>query len=666
MQPGIQGESRADRQVTPADIESGVCFCVNYMLSEQSLNPEEYAMSEATHSPVQEFEYKAEMKQLLHLIIHSLYTHPEVFLRELISNASDALNKVRFMQVRNMPVLHPEAELRISIELDDKNHTIAIEDSGIGMSREDLIERIGTVASSGTLEFLSRNKSDGATFDGGELIGKFGVGFYSVFMVTDEVTIETRPATGDEKGWRWQSRGEGRFTIEEIEKPTRGTRIFFKLKEDAQDLANEYRIKDLIKKYSNFVDFPIHVGKDRVNSVTALWQKKKEDLTKEEIDEFYKFVAGDFREPMDSLSLHIEGRVNFKALLFVPAEPPLGYFDPREEKSLHLYVNRVFIQDDCKDLVPEYLRFLKGVVDTEDLPLNVSREVSQSSPVTARIREIITNRTLGMLEDWAKSDGEKYHEFFKRFGNYLKLGIGSDFAQRERLIELMRFETSKTDAGKFTSFRDYVAAMDEAQKEIYYITGESRAAVEKNPNLEYFRKNNIEVIFLTGPVDLFTITTLDEFDGKKIVSTEKADIDIAKDKEAEEDDALKGREAKDILARCKEILGDRVEDVIESKRLVDSAATLVVGKSGMDAQMERMMKMMDSNFTSGKKILEVNMRHPLLKNLARINAADHNDPVLLQAVEQMYEGALLIEDNLQNPADFVRRAMEFMEKATRG
>ncbi|MBR9975976.1 MAG: molecular chaperone HtpG [Bacteroidetes bacterium] len=624
-------------------------------------------MSEAPQPSVQEFEYKAEMKQLLHLIIHSLYTHPEVFLRELISNASDALNKVRFMQVRGLPVHQPEAELRITIDIDEKNHNLSIEDSGIGMSREDLIERIGTVASSGTLEFLSRSKAEEQTFDGGELIGKFGVGFYSVFMVTDEVTIETRSADPDGKGWRWKSQGEGRFTIEEIEKKDRGTRIFFKLKEDAHDLASDYRVKDLIKKYSNFVDFPIFIGKDRVNSVAALWQRKKEDLAKEELDEFYKFVAGDFREPMDSLSLHIEGRVNFKALVFVPSEPPIGYFDPREEKSLHLYVNRVFIQDDCKELVPEYLRFLKGVVDTEDLPLNVSREVTQSSPVTTRISEIITGRVLGMLEDWAKTDAGKYNEFFRRFGNYLKLGIGSDFTQRDRIVELLRFETSKTEEGGFTSFRDYLTAMGEEQKEIYYITGESRAAVEKNPNLEYFRKNSIEVIFLTGPVDLFTVTTLPEYDGKKIVSIEAADIDIAgdKDKDEESDTALKGREAKDILARCKEILGDRVEDVIESKRLVDSVATLVVGTSGMDAQMERMMKMMDSNFTSGKKILEVNLRHPLMKNLARINEADHDDPVLAQAVEQMYEGALLIESNLQNPADFVRRAMQFMEQATR-
>ena len=623
-------------------------------------------MSEEKHAAAEQFEYKAEMKQLLHLIIHSLYKHPEVFLRELVSNASDALNKVRFMQVTNAPVHQPDAELRIDISVDEKEHAIVIEDRGIGMTREDLIERIGTVASSGTLEFLSRAKQGEAKVDGGELIGQFGVGFYSVFMVTDEVTIETRAADPDARGWRWKSQGSGTYTIEEVDRVERGTRISFTLKEDAHELANEYRVKEIIKKYSNFVDFPIYVGKDQVNSVSALWQRKKEDLTKEELDEFYKFVANDFREPMDHLHLHIEGRVNFKALIFIPSEAPFGYFDPREEKSLHLYVNRVFIQDDCKDLVPEYLRFIKGVVDTEDLPLNVSREVTQSSPVTAKMREIVTNRVLGLLEDWAKSDAGKYNNFFKTFGNYLKLGITTEFTSKDRIVDLLRFETSKTDAGAYTSLKQYVADMGEDQKEIYYITGEGRDVVEKNPNLEYFRKHAIEVLFLTDPVDLFTVTSLPEYEGKTIVSIEKADIDIAKSTDAEEDaEMLTGKEAKDILTRIKEILGDRVEDVIASRRLVDSVATLVVGKEGMDAQMERMMKMMNKDFSGAKKILEVNLGHPLVRNLAAINERDHENPVLKEAVEQMYDGALLVEDNLQNPMDFVRRAMEFMEKATR-
>lgn len=623
-------------------------------------------MADEQQNQAQEFEYKAEMKQLLHLIIHSLYTHPEVFLRELISNASDALNKVRFMQVTNTPVHQPDAELRISIDVDDKNQNLSIEDSGIGMTRDDLIERIGTVASSGTLEFLSSVKNGEKKMDGSELIGQFGVGFYSVFMVTDEVTIETRHADPEAKAWRWTSKGEGTYTIEEIDRKQRGTRIFFKLKEEVKDLANDYRIKDIIKKYSNFVDFPIHVGEEKVNSVTALWQRKKEDLTKEELDEFYKFVAADFRDPLDHLHLHIEGRVNFKALVFIPGEAPMGYFDPREEKSLHLYVNRVFIQDDCKDLVPEYLRFVKGVVDTEDLPLNVSREVTQSSPVTAKMREIITNRVLGLLEDWAKSDIDKYNDFFRKFGNYLKLGLTTEFTSKDRIVDLLRFESSKRDAGKVTSLKEYVASMSEDQKEIYYITGEGRDVVEKHPNLEYFRKNAVEILFLTDPVDLFTVTSLPEYDGKNMVSIEKADIDLtAQTVEEDGEETLKGKLAKDILTRIKEILGDRVEDVIESKRLVDSVATLVVGDQGMDAQMERMMKMMDKNFSGAKKILEVNLKHPLVKNLAVINDRDHEDAVLKESVEQIYEGALLVEDNLQNPMDFVRRAMEFMEKATR-
>lgn len=622
-------------------------------------------MSETQRPTVQEFEYKAEMKQLLHLIIHSLYTHPEVFLRELISNASDALHKVRFMQVTGAEVVQPEAELRISIDIDADKHALVIEDTGIGMTREDLIERIGTVASSGTLEYLRAMGEEKQKADGGDLIGQFGVGFYSVFMVTDEVTIETRHASPDSAGLRWRSRGEGTYTIEEIEKVDRGTRISFALKEEVKDLAEEYRVRSVIKKYSNFVDFPIYLGKDRVNSVAALWQKKKDDLGKEEVHEFYKFIANDYREPLDYLHLNIEGRVNFKALVFVPSAPPFGYFDPREEKSLHLYVHRVFVQDDCKDLVPEYLRFVKGVVDTEDLPLNVSREVTQSSPVTTKMREVLTNRILGMLEDWANTDPKKYSDFFRSFGNYLKLGLNEDFTNKDRIVELLRFETSKTEAGVVTSLKDYVAAMPEEQKEIYYITGESRDTVQRHPNLEYFRKHLLEVLYLTDPVDLFSVTSLDEYAGKKMISIEKADIKLDGG-DTKDEQAVKGKAAKELLLRFKDILGARVEDVVESHRLVDSVATLTSGKQGMDAHMERVMRMMDKNFSGGKKMLEVNLSHPLVRNLATLHAANAEDPILVDAVEQIYAGALLIEKSLENPIDFVRRSMEFMEKATRG
>ncbi len=621
-------------------------------------------MTDENKQTKQEFAYKAEMKQLLHLIVHSLYTHPEVFLRELISNASDALNKVRFMQVTNKSVLEPDAELGIGIEIDKDAHSFSIEDSGLGMTREDLIDRIGTVASSGTIDFFERMKNDKGSIEGSDLIGQFGVGFYSVFMVTDEVTIETRHADPGSKGYRWISTGEGTYTIEEIEREHRGTKISFKLKEEHQDLAEDYRLRSIIKKYSNFVDFPISIDKEKVNTVSALWHKSKDEITDEELKDFYKFVSMDFQDPMDHLQLNLEGRVNFKALLFVPAKAPTRYFDPNEEKSLQLYSNRVFIQDDCEDLTPDYLRFLRGVVDTEDLPLNVSREVTQSSPVMTKIREVITSRMLGMLEEWATTDPEKYSKFFEQFGPYIKLGTTTDFTNKEKLVELLRFETTKTEAGKFTSLKEYVSAMSEEQKEIYYITGESRTAVEKNPNLEYFRKNDIEVLFFTHPVDVFTVTNLPEYDGKNLVSTEKADISLEKD-DRKEQESLEQKETESLLKRFKQILGDRVEDVVESKRLVNSAATLVIGKEGMDAQMERMMKMMDQNYSSGKKILELNTAHPLIRNLSRIYEADAKSALLERSVTQLYEGAMLIEDNLENPAEFVRRMTDFMESATK-
>ncbi|NOY06361.1 MAG: molecular chaperone HtpG [Chlorobi bacterium] len=619
-------------------------------------------MNQDTKTEVQEFEYKAEMKQLLHLIIHSLYTHPEVFLRELVSNASDALNKLRLLKLTNHEVLDPELPLKISIEVDEKNHVFTIEDTGVGMTREDLIERIGTVASSGTVEFLQALKEEGKSFDG-DLIGQFGVGFYSVFMVTDEVTIETRHYAPGSRGYRWKSVGEGKFIIEEIDRQQRGTKISFTLKKDAEEFCDVQRIKSIIQRYSNFVNFPIYVGSEQVNTIGALWHRKKEDIKEEELNEFYKFVSNDFNPPLGHLHLNIEGRVNFKALVFIPQSPPLRLFDPEHEKSLHLYSNRVFIQDDCRELVPEYLIFLKGVVDTEDLPLNVSREVTQSSPVMTKIREIITSRVLSFLEDWAKNDPEKYDTFFKNFGRYIKLGINLDPANRERLIDLLRFESTKTKAGELTSLREYVTRMNSEQKEIYFITGDSREALEKNPNLEYFAKNDIEVLLLTDQVDVFTIGSIPEYDGKQLKSIEKADIDI-KDRGEDDAEALSDEEVKEVFRVFRETLGGKVEDVVESKRLVDSAATLVVGKHGLDPHTERMMKLIDKDFSSSKKILEINLRHPLIRNLARLSLARKDDEFVKNTVLQVYEGALLIENNLESPEEFVRRMTEIMVRAS--
>ena len=609
---------------------------------------------------IQEFEYKAEMKQLLHLIVHSLYTHPEVAIRELISNASDALHKIRFRQLTDKNILSPEAPLRIDLTVDANVQTFSITDTGIGMTRDDLTERIGTVASSGTLEFLEQMKEGNTPFDA-SLIGQFGIGFYSVFMLTDEITIETRHADTDSKGFRWQSTGEGKFTIKEIERPQRGTQISFKLKDESKEFSQSYRVEQVITKYSNFVDFPVSVNGKQVNTVSALWHKNRNEVTEEERNEFYKFISNDLNPPLGHLHLSLEGRVNFKALMFVPETQPLRFLREEDLSSLHLYSSKVFIQDDCKELLPEYLRFISGVVDTEDLPLNVSREVTQSSPVMARIRETLTGRILSLLEDWVKDDSEKYEKFFRNFGLLFKTGLSSDFVNRDRLLELLRFESTKTESGKFTSLKDYVAGMSEDQEEIYYLSGDSRDAVERNPNLEYFRKGGVEVLFFIDPVDLFNIPHLLEYDEKPLKSIEKADIDLKTDEESQDDTIA---EDANLISVFKETLGDRVEDVVASKRLVDSAATLVVGAEGMDAHMERMMKMMNQDFTGSKRILELNFSHPLIKNLAQLNENQGDETLIKNCILQLYEGALLVDGNTVDPPTFVARMTEIMERAT--
>ena len=619
-------------------------------------------MSEHVHAPAQEFEYQAEMKQLLHLIVHSLYTHPEVFLRELISNASDAMNVVRFRQLTDTTMIDRDAPLEVRITMDKETRAFSIEDSGIGMTKEELINHIGTIARSGTLAFLQQVKKDQKSLDG-DLIGQFGVGFYSTFMVTDEVTIETRHADQHSVGYRWKSLGEGKFSIEEIDRAKRGTKISFVLKEESKEFAEEWRVKQIIKKYSNFVDFPVYVGEEKVNTVTALWQKRKDDLKEEELNEFYKYLSNDFQAPLGYLHVALEGSVNFKSLLFIPETAPVALFSEKDYKGLHLYVNRVLIQDDCKDLLPEYLRFIKGVVDTEDLPLNVSREVTQNSPVMAKINKTLTGKVLGLLEDWAANDAAKYEKFYRGFSPLLKTGINTDFSNRDKLVNLLRFESSATEKGQFTSFKEYVARMASEQKEIYYVSGDHRETIERNPNLEYFKKHGIEVLFLTEPVDVFIVPSLIEYDKKPLKSIDKADIEV-KPEEANEAGVTESASTS-LLTTFKELLLDKVEDVVASKRLVDSAVTLVVGKEGMDSQTERMMKMFNKEYAGSKKIMEVNLSHPLIKNLWHLHQQDSKSPLLKTMVWQLYEAALLLEGNLSSPTDFVARMTEIMERATR-
>lgn len=619
-------------------------------------------MAKQTKSKLEKFEYRAEMKQLLHLIVHSLYTHPEIFLRELISNSSDALNKIRFRSLTDKKILDPEADFKIKIEVDSKKRQFSIEDSGIGMTKEELINEIGTVAHSGTIEFLQKIQKEKKTLDG-NLIGQFGVGFYSVFMVTDEVTIETRHADLDSKGYRWRSKGEGKYSIEEIDKKDRGTKISFKLKEDAKDFAEDFRVKEVIQKYSNFVDFPIYVGKEQVNRVTAIWQKPKTETKEEELTEFYKFISNDFNPPLGHLQLSIEGAVNFKALIFIPETAPPTFFRDDLEKTVQLYSNKVFIQDDAKELLPEYLRFIKGVVDTEDVPLNVSREWVQNSPVVAKIKNVLVSKILAFLEEWSKSDPGKYQKFYENFGPLFKAGVNMDFTNRDKIIDLLRFDSTVTEEGNLTSLKNYVSRMSENQKEIYYLSSDHKETIKTNPNLEYFRKNDLEVLLLTDPVDIFIVPSITEYDKKPLKSIDKADLDLKED-EQDKKEALNENLSNSLIAVFKEVLGNKIEDVIESKRLVDSPATLVSGKASMDSSMERMMKMMNKDFTASKKILEINTKHPLIKNLSKLNMGNSKDPLLRSCITQLYEGALLINESLESPNEFVKRMTEIMEKAT--
>jgi molecular chaperone HtpG len=606
-------------------------------------------------------EYKAEMKQLLHLIVHSLYTHPEVFVRELISNASDAMNKARFRALTDNTMLDRDATFEIRITTDADKQTFTLEDAGIGMTKEDLMGKLGTVASSGTLEFIKQMKEQNATLDG-NLIGQFGVGFYAVFMVADDVTVETRHADPDSIGLRWQSDGKGSFTIEECDKATRGTRISFRLKDDAKEFSDAYRLKSIIQKYSNFVDFPIYLNDEQANSVRAVWQAPKDSVTPEEAREFYKFISGDYQDPLGYTHLSIEGSVNFKALVFIPETPPMRPFSLDHDKSLHLYTNKVLIQENCKELLPEYLRFARGVVDTDDLPLNVSREITQTSPQMTKIRNVITGKILGLLEEWASSDIPRYEKFYRVMGSIFKIGINTDFANRDKITNLLRFETSTTDANVLVSLKDYVSRMNIKQTEIYFLAGERRETMLNNPNMEYFTKHGVEVLLLTDPVDIIVVPSIPEFDGKNLVSIDKANVDVQSSEKAPEGSST---DDSPLIALFKEVLGESIEDVVPSKRLVDSAVTLVVGKEGMDLQMERMMKMMDKDFKGGRKVLEVNMEHPLIKNIARMQLADAGSPLLRLYVSQLYEGALLIEGNMPSPTQYVRRMTEIMAEATK-
>ncbi|MBF0280351.1 MAG: molecular chaperone HtpG [SAR324 cluster bacterium] len=607
-------------------------------------------------------EYQAEMQKVLDILVHSLYTEREIFLRELISNASDALSKIQFTTLTNPNILDKDVPLEVKVSFNEEEKTISIEDSGIGMNKEDIIGNIGKIASSGTLKFIKsldqKEKVD-------NLIGQFGVGFYSVFMVAKKVVLETRSFDLEGQGWEWSSEGTGKYELQPIEKTSRGTKITVYLKEDAEDFCAEYRLETIIKKYSDYVPFPVILKDKTVNQVKALWTLSKSETTKEDYEKFYKQLTHDYKAPFHYQHLSIDAPIQYFSLLFLPEEIGNEVLYARESTGISLYAQRIFIQNENKNLLPSYFRFVRGVVDSEDLPLNVSRENIQHNALLEKIKKSLVSRLLKEFQNISETDVEKYQQIWKKYGIFLKEGVSSDFPNRQKLLELLRFNSSTLDdADQVTSLKDVVSRMREEQKEIYYAIGPSREAILHNPNLEYFKENGLEVLYLYEHVDDFLMMDLREYDGKPLKSISQADIDID-DKKEDSKEALPKAESKTVIGYIKEQLGDKVADVVESKRLVGSPCTLMNAKDGMSSHMEKMMKAVNKDFEISKRTLEINTSHVMIKNMADLLKKDKNSPFLKDYVEQLFNNALLVEGLLDNPLELLPRMYRFMEDASK-
>jgi molecular chaperone HtpG len=623
------------------------------------------------NTTAKKYEFKAEVKKLLDILVHSLYTSREIFLRELISNASDALDKLRFESTRGSEIENSDLPLEIKIEFDEKKKTLTISDTGIGMSRDELISNIGTIAKSGTEEFLKLVTE--AKGDASNIIGKFGVGFYSVFMVADKVIIRTKSFRKDEPAVEWQSDGAGDYEISNIDqKISRGTSVEIFLKEDAAEFLQKYRLESIIKKHSNFITFPIIVGTDKINTVNAIWREPKSAITKEQYNEFYKFLSYDTEEPMDIIHKTFDAPIQFTALLFIAKKTSELFWMDRENYGLDLYVHRVLIQHKNKELLPEYLGFVKGVVDSEDLPLNISRETLQENVVFNKIASSVTNNILSYLIDKAKNDPEDYSTFWNEHGKIFKLGY-NDFINREKYIELIRFNSSFCkDKNEIISLSDYVSRMIEGQKEIYYRSGTNREAVELDPHLEIFKSRGLEVLYLFDPVDEFVISAVRKYRDFDIKSVDSVDLKNLNDfKELENKnkkvDDLSKEDAKhfsSLLSRMKTILGDRVEDVVESKRLVDSPACLISKDDSLSSTMQKIMRMANNDMAVQKKIFEVNPNHKLIRNLLKVFKAESNDEFISGVTEQLFETALLQEGNLTDPHLLVKHINQSLEQSS--
>jgi molecular chaperone HtpG len=612
--------------------------------------------------------FQTEVKQLLQLMIHSLYSNKDIFLRELISNASDAADKLRFEGLTDAALFENDPDLKIRIAFDRDARTLTISDNGIGMSRQEVIEHIGTIAKSGTREFFSQlsgdQKKDAA------LIGQFGVGFYSAFIVADRVTLTTRRAgLTSEHGVRWESEGAGDYTLETVDKPGRGTEIVLHLREDADEFLSDYKIKSVIRTYSDHITLPIVMKKsewkdgvetptdedETVNRASALWARPKKDVSEEEYNEFYKHVAHDFEPPLAWSHNRVEGKQEYISLLYVPSHAPFDLYNRESRHGIKLYVRRVFIMDDAEQLMPQYLRFVRGVIDSADLPLNVSREILQSSRDIDAIKAGSVKKVLGLLEDLAENQPEKYVEFWNAFGKVLKEGPGEDFTNKDRIAALLRFASTNTDTdAQIVSLKDYVGRMKEGQEAIYTITADSFAAAQHSPHLEIFRKKGIEVLLLSDRVDEWLMSNLSEFDGKPLKSVAKGGLDLgALEDEAEKSAQKEAEDAmKPLVERIQATLGERVKAVRVTHRLTDSPACLVTGEDDMSANLERLLKAAGQAAPSVRPTLEINPSHALV---TRLNSESDEDR-FADWSNLLFEQALLAEGGqLDDPASFVRR-----------
>ena len=611
--------------------------------------------------------FQSEVKQLLQLMIHSLYSNKEIFLRELISNASDAADKLRFKALSNPALYEGDGDLRVRVSFDVDKGIITISDNGIGMTREQVIDHLGTIAKSGTKEFLTALGQDQAK--NSQLIGQFGVGFYSAFIVADKVTVKTR-AAGEEadKAVLWESAGEGEYSVADIEKKSRGTDVILHLREDEKEFLNEWRLREIIGKYSDHIGLPVEMltkeyddeGKEcgekweKINKSDALWTRSKNDVSDEEYKEFYKHLSHDFADPVTWAHNKVEGNQAYTSLLYVPAKAPWDLFNREHKHGLKLYVQRVFIMDDAEQFMPNYLRFMRGLIDSNDLPLNVSREILQDNKITAALRKALTKRSLQMLEKLAKDDAEKYLQFWKEFGLVLKEGPAEDFANKETVAKLLRFASTHNDSSEQTvSLEDYISRMKEGQKAIYYITADSYIAAKNSPHLELFNKKGIEVLLLSDRIDEWMLSYLTEFDGKPLQSITKADLDLGDlaDKESEtqkqQDEAFGS-----FIERVKNLLGERVKTVRLTHNLTDTPAVVSTDNDQMTTQMAKLFAAAGQPVPEVKYTFELNPEHHLVKKVSDI--ADETE--FADWVELLLEQAMLAErGSLENPAAFIKR-----------